>query len=620
MTRITNPIINPLWLYTVILMIGFCFFPSQGHGQVVNMTPAGGYYQQAPVVCMSCNTAGLRIFYSTNGHTPDTTDHLYTGSLTLDSTLFSTSDIYRITISPEDFMYIPPEGVKKTVVLRAAAFDDTGQRVGEICTQTYLVKELGCDSLDLPVISICADSADLFDFYTGIMVPGYWYDSNNVGYSGNYHQSGREWERKVNIELLLPEGGGFNQFAGLRIHGGNTRNYPQKPFKIYARDEYGSKYFSCRVFQDLPFTQYEKLVFRPFQCPWKSNGVNNYIATKLASKLNIDVSAIRPAILYLNGEYWGIYFIHEKTDEHFLKAHYGHKKDNYNIIDNWWELKNGTIENFDFLMSFIQENDLSKDSIYQKANHLIDIDNFIDYQIFEIFICNEDWPGNNTRFWQYKDGPWRWIFHDGDISLYNFLYDAYANATSTEVDQWSNKESATLLFRKLLLNKNFRQKFLDRYIFICKTHLDYSQTLPIWKNIYSMLEIEVGDQIQRFGSLKDIIHWQDYMYSIERFLQVRAAYALSEIGISSSLDIDKKNIVEQQCFPNPSSGEFILHLIVFGEQQQNITIYDLSGRQRYSSRVLCHNGDNYIPLSVDLPTGIYIVSTNDKNFKLVIAR
>ncbi len=617
MTRKTNPIINPLRLFTVILMIGFCFFSSQGHGQVVNMTPAGGYYQQAPVVSMSCNTAGLRIFYSTNGHTPDTTDHLYTGSLTLDSTLFSTSDIYRITISPENFMYIPPEGVKKTVVLRAAAFDDTGQRVGEICTQTYLVKELGCDSLDLPVISICADSADLFDFHTGIMVPGYWFNPDKELTTGNYHMRGREWERIANIELILPEGGGFNQTAGLRIHGNRSRNFTQKPFKIYAREEYGAKHFSCRIFQDLPFTQYSRLVFKPFLCSWKGSGVENYVSIKLASRINIDAPAIRPAILYLNGEYWGIYFIQEKVDEHFLKAHFGPKKEDYNIIKNWVGLENGTDDNYNHFMQFVQENDLSEDSIYQEVERLIDIDNFIDYQIFEIFICNEDWPANNSLCWQYKNNRWRWIFFDGDASCTNLSWNAFANATYTGEETYPASDISTLLFRKLLTNQKFQKKFYDRYLYICKNHMDYSQTEPIWRNIYFALENEIESQCQRFNSPVGITQWMYTMWDVNDFLQRRAACVLSEIGINPPAPL---NHPDSHISPNPSAGEFILHLIVFGEQQQDISIYDLSGRRRYSCSVLCHNGDNYIPLSVDLPTGIYIVSTNKENFKLVISR
>ena len=112
------------------------------------------------------------------------------------------------------------------------------------------IKALGCDTHGLPVVSICADSLDLFGFEQGILVPGIHFDSLNPEISGNYFQKGREWERVSNVEFYdYSDNGGINQICGLRTHGNRARRQPQKGLKIYARQEYGNKHFHHQFFE-----------------------------------------------------------------------------------------------------------------------------------------------------------------------------------------------------------------------------------------------------------------------------------------------------------------------------------------------------------------------------------
>ena len=586
-------------------------------GQTVRFSPDGGFFSQAPTVTMTCDMEGTRIFYNTNGQTPDTSDHLYTTPLPLSEEFFPTADIYRMVISPECYIFIPPTEVRKTVVLRAAAFDSTGQRVGDITTHTYMANNLDGDTHGLPVVSICADSADLFDFDTGIMVPGVWFDINNEHRSGNYFQRGREWERMVHVELLLPEGGGFNQNAGLRTHGGSSREYPQKGLKIFAREEYGAKNFSCKVFQDLPYTKYKRLVFKPFRCPWEEGGAQNHITSKLALKLYLDAPDSRPAVLYLNGEYWGIYFIQEKTDERFLETHNGHDDEDYNLIINWQgEPDNGSNANFMALISQIQEADLSEDSTYQAIKSKIDIDEFIDYQIYEIFICNQDWPANNMKCWQYRNGRWRWIFFDGDAALYHYDWDAFDNAVYSGEETWPSSAEATLLFRKLLGNSDFQKKFVNRFNWICNHSLNYNQTLPYWQEIYDMLSPEIDHQCQRFGHPVDRNHWQQSMDKIELFLQKRVEYALREI--EEAFPKIPEQISYLGCFPNPTTGVFHVQVEAQMSGTTFIHIYDLAGHLLHTQMTYCTPGINRITLSLHLPAGVYIVRTGNVSTKIVM--
>ena len=135
--------------------------------------------------------------------------------LMLSDSLKSHSDIYKILISPEDDFYLP-DSVIKGIVIRAAAFNNQGDRVSPVVTQSYFIKSLNCDLHNFSVVSICADSLALFDYDTGIMVPGAFLDPNDPQWTGNYYQEGRSWERLCNVEYYTTGNEGFNQQAGLR--------------------------------------------------------------------------------------------------------------------------------------------------------------------------------------------------------------------------------------------------------------------------------------------------------------------------------------------------------------------------------------------------------------------
>jgi hypothetical protein len=117
----------------------------------------------------------------------------------------------------------------------------SGHRLCEPVTHTYFIRSLGCDFHGLPVLEITADSLALFDYETGIFIPGIHYDPADSTSTGNYKMRGREWERVVNMEFYEPDNRGINQRCGLRTHGGASRFFQQKGMKLYARDEYGKK-------------------------------------------------------------------------------------------------------------------------------------------------------------------------------------------------------------------------------------------------------------------------------------------------------------------------------------------------------------------------------------------
>ena len=289
---------------------------AQAQNDTVLFSAQGGFYEDVFSLEMFNYYPQYHIRYTTNGNRPTSESPLYTEPLVLDTSQYSTADIYTIVNCPEQDFFLP-DSVQHCIVIRAAVFDENDSCISKVKTNSYFIRALGCDTHGLPAVSLCLDSLDLFDHETGIFVPGIHYDPLNPNWSGNYYQEGREWERQMNVEFYELNNTGINQQAGLRTHGGNGRRFQQKNLKMYARDEYGKKRFKHSFFETLPNDSFKHLILRPFASSGLVSGTNDHLCNQIAAQLNVEALASRPVVLFINGEYWGIYYIHERSDSFF---------------------------------------------------------------------------------------------------------------------------------------------------------------------------------------------------------------------------------------------------------------------------------------------------------------
>ncbi|MBR4646423.1 MAG: CotH kinase family protein [Bacteroidales bacterium] len=597
-------------LITNIILV-FCFsVPLWAQSGEVHFSPSGGIFAEAFPVTMTCDNPDLIIRYTLNGSSPDATSARYQEPLTLNNSLKSRSNIYKIPISPKNEFYLP-NSVTKGIVIRAAAFDSHGNRVTPVTTQSYFIGSLGCDLHGLPVISICADSLPLFAHDTGIMVPGKFCDPKDPENTGNYAQHGREWERAVNVEFYADGTCGFNQIAGLRTHGGiRARRAQQKGLKIYARQEYGKKNFKYRIFEESELEKYKHLVLRPFRNAATPCGVNDWLANKIAFPLNMGTTASRPAVLFLNGEYWGIYFIEEKVDERYLENHYVVDCNNVNIINTWSTAECGSPDDYKDLFRWLETADLSDTVQYHQLAKRIDVPNIIDYFIFELFATNWDWPGNNARCWQNPGGPWHWVFYDGDCCLDNLDYDVYMMATFTG-KYWSTGKTATLFFRKLLESKIFKNQFLLRLEQLNKTRFRYQETKPHLDNIRRMLTDEIPMQVQRFNIPQSVAQWEESCRKTDHFLSIRGEKFWQQTKDYFHIRNDKILTVVSHTNRTFSRKKHKLTVTVEEYCVTPLEIYDPQGNIIHKQYLFLRQGENKVPINLGKRSGVYVVKVGD---------
>lgn len=598
-----------------ILFVFFGVVAAQAQDWKVLFSANGGFYDDVFELEMFSTYPHGHIRYTTNGNRPTAQSPLYEGPLALDERLYSQSDIYTIINCPEEAFYLP-DSVQHCIVIRAAVFDENDICVSAVKTNSYFIRALGCDTHGLPVVSLCADSLDLFDYERGILVPGVHYDSLNPYYTGNYFQKGMEWERLANMEFYELDNSGVNQLLGLRTHGQKARWQGQKGLKVYAREEYGEKRIKHRFFDNTPIDSFKRLVMKPFACTWNGNGCADYLCNQMAKDLDVESMNTCPCVLFLNGEYWGIYYIQEKPDERFLEDHLGVDKDHVNIIKNWLLPENGNPENYNAFYAWMEEADLSDEEQYAYAEAHIDIANFIDYYAIELFSKNPDWPATNVLLWQEGNDKWRWIFYDGDGCLQINDYDAFANAIYAGDGGYPSSRRATLFFRRLLENEQFWLQFANRFNELAASVFLFENTKPCFDQIKQTLQGEIPNQIGRFNFPNSCETWSDYcMAVVEQFLREMPMTIIKEL--QEFLSVNNLKTFDFQCHPNPFHQEIRLCIDAKTKFIDEICIYDLTGRKLFSMPYIFAEGTNEVSVYPNLTAGVYLIRIGKMAHRIV---
>lgn len=609
-----------------VILLCFVLFPFVGNAQdwKVLFSANGGFYEETFAVELFSTYPQGRIFYTTNGSRPTAASARYTEPLVLDENLYSQSDIYTVVNCLEEEFFLP-DSIQHCIVIRAAVFDENDSCIGPVATQSYFIKALGCDTHGLPAVSICADSLDLFDYERGIMVPGIMFDSLNPHQTGNYYMHGKDWERRINVEFReVGDNGGINQTCGLRTHGNRVRRQPQKGLKIYAREEYGKKRFNYRFFEESPMNSFKHLLIKPFSSLYPFSGIQDYICSQMAIGIGLEAGNTRPVCLYINGEYWGIYFLQEKMDERYLEDHLGVDHEQCNIVSNWIESECGNPQGFYGMMDWLETADLTVQEEYDYVSGLVDIDNFIDYMIFETFVANLDWPANNNRCWQKVGGKWRWMFFDGDAAFNEYgvdpfgnptILDVFGNATYTGEYIWPSSKRATLLFRKLLENQDFNERFEGKIMTMCMEDFTYENTSQLYSHICDILRPEIGAQSFRFGYPSSTEFWNWACTLTDHFLQNRVDSYLAEWG-SFNTDVPEYQITFQ-CYPNPFTNEIHLSFEAGQTGTEEIGIYDVLGRKVFAESCRLGNEANGITIRPKLPAGLYVLKVGSYTQRIV---
>lgn len=372
--------------------------------------------------------------------------------------------------STDTFEYVSPVSIDTTTVIRARTYQP-GYLPSKIVSNTYLISE----NHTLPVICLTTDPFNLWDYEEGIYVKGPYAGSSFPYLNANFWQ---DWERPVQVELYEPDGSlGFKLDGGLKIFGYFSRAHDQKSLAIFARKKYGSETIPYKFFPDKPFTEYKNIVLRNSGGDWMKSMMRDGLMQSLLKDSGLAYQSYRPAVVYLNGVYWGIQNLRQKINEHFFAQTFGADPDNIDFLEENRQVLYGTIDAYNQFIDFVESHDLSLPDNYEQISSMMDIDNYLSYQAAEILFCNTDWPGRNVKYWRERnpEAKWRWQIFDLDLGL-GLTNGADHNTLAFALEEngpfYPNPDWSTLLFRKLVQNEEFVKKLVNRFADFMNSFLD----------------------------------------------------------------------------------------------------------------------------------------------------
>ena len=478
-------------------------FGSRNEASPPAFSPEGGKYESLQMIELS-STAG-EVYYTLDGSVP----------------------------TPQSFKYSGPIQISGTSVLRARAFQDH-KLPSRTVTHTYIIDE----SAALPVISITTPPEFLFDEEIGI-TPGICV-SDELGAPPPFDPNANfwnNWERPVHIELFTPEGVlGLKQDAGIAIFGGFFgRQIRQKSFTIYARDKYGDADFDFPFFPSKSLSSFQRFILRASANDFNMTFLRCAMMNSLViGQMDIDYQAYQPAVLYINGVFWGLYNIREKMNQYYPESNYGIESDRVDLLEKTGETANGDGTHYHQLIDFVRQNPIDDPENYAYVKERMDMVEFMNYLITEIYVDNQDWLVQNIKWWREHSatGKWRWMLYDLDWGFSGEIRMGTEQYNHNTLEWVLGMDEASFLFRRLLENETFRAEFAQRFV----THLiltfNPERVHQIISGMAERITPEMPRHIERWGAIQSMEYWLEQLEVLHRFAQERPyhmANHLSEI-------------------------------------------------------------------------------------------
>lgn len=389
--------------------------------------------------------------------------------------------------------------VDSSMTIRCAAFD-AGKIPGEEMVRTYVLGE----KHSLPVVFLTTDPNSLFDPDSGIYMEGNFAQSKAPHYGANYWL---DKEIPVTVEFMEPgvNTPAFVKRAGLKIFGNYSRQNDKKSVAITFREKYGDKRLRYSLFPDFPeLNKFKVFILRNNGSNFGNDYIRDRLASSISEGLGVDYQRGRFAVVYYNGEYYGIHSIRERSTEYYFETHYGLNPDDIDLLKADNSVSAGSAVDYVALMDWLEGNSLENETNYAYLSSQIDVDNFINYMQTEIYANNRDWPGNNLKKWRGTNPKtrWKWFLYDMDFGMGN-NYSEYKNnifefAAAEDGESWPNGPEYTLLFRRLLENPGFRTAFVNRMAVLLNMNFSSVRVNARIESMMSEIESEIPRDQKRW--------------------------------------------------------------------------------------------------------------------------
>ena len=464
----------------------------------------------------------------------------------------------------------------------------SGDKSVQVCTGTYIVGSRVWERYDIPVLSITGDPAALFG------------EAGILTFENRYFR-GREYEKEVQATLLGRQGEeAFALNCGMRVYGSSSRGKNQPSFRLYARSEYdGNKTFHCYFFEDdygvdnVRISDYKRIILR-------NSGDDNgyaYLRNELGNRLGgeagfPDVQHASPVCVYINGEYFGVYWFINNYDDRYFEEKYGEYDGRMVVLEGQTsglyeqeeedETEKLVREEYNAFYEEISALDLNVDENWERLNKTIDVENYLQYMALENYVCNQDYMVNNFRAYRYFspegeyregtvfDGRYRFLLFDLDESFGFAVHGS--EGTGPEALRTASCLGDISIFSKLFNNimtrPEGREIYIRYYLSLANYYFAPGRSLDVMaqmheshgrelKYLYNETELLAGNADTPENV--DYGHVLTELDKIASFLEERPAYALQDLSLSFGFSQTYKLLLENKNQANISIDYAVFH-------------------------------------------------------------
>ncbi|MDO4543085.1 MAG: lamin tail domain-containing protein [Clostridia bacterium] len=441
-------------------------------GSIGRLPDRSGIYILDTPTPKSENESGDAVFVPSAEPTSNVSEGVYEGVSHLDVSLFAEGDIYYTLDgslpTTASTVYMEPIRIEKTQIIRAISCEPD-KSPSKPLTLSYIINE----GHTLPVVSLVADPDDLFGRTTGI-----------------YSNPQEEWERAASVSFFDGDSG-FSIDCGVRISGQTSRGREHKSFKLLFAPRYEGR-LEYDLYEDYKVNTFSSLLLRS-GLDGKYAIIREPFFTQLALPYKDTTLAqnSRMAVVYINGEYYGLYMVMEAYSEEFYADYFDVSPESVTIIKGY--LYDDELEIYQ-LLKFAAENDMSVEENYRYLEERVDFDSLIDWAIFQAYVSNDDLSAN-VRYIKCSEleNKWQFAYYDVECGM------GYSLSRDLQSFEFVfNRGQTRMIFVPLLNNAEFRDKFLTRLAYHCRVTFDTENVLGIFESLVADVEGEVPRNRERW--------------------------------------------------------------------------------------------------------------------------
>ncbi|HEY7120634.1 MAG TPA: lamin tail domain-containing protein, partial [Tepidisphaeraceae bacterium] len=437
-----------------------------------------GFYDAPFDLRIGSDTPGATLRYTTDGSVPTpTSGTVYTGPIRVDQTMTVRAIAYKSG-------YIPTDVDGQTYIFLDQVLEQSGAGLPPALNWGHAGPDWAMDPTIVNNPEYGAEIKSDLESIPSVSLSMPWNDWFDPDGSGLYNSNDNRVDHATSFEFINPDGSkGVGTTAAVQLQGGSSDidwRDDKLSLDVKFQEQFGESSLNYDIFgPGSGATQsFDHLILDAmFNKSWTyGGGVNpqnqrgdaEFIVDQyVADLMNASGAGVSPhgrfVNLYLNGLYWGMYYLHEKPDDNFAASYYGGANDDYDVLKHTSStVVSGSTTNYNKLLTDVRK-DMSVAANYQAVVNELDIKPFIDYMIVNFYAGNTDWAQHNwyASFNRNEPGAkWHFQAWDSEHSI-GGGDDSIANALGTNVVGKNDSGGPTEIHSRLRSNPEYRQLFAD---------------------------------------------------------------------------------------------------------------------------------------------------------------